>query len=158
MQDGGHELDLLLVALGELLGAAVGEVLRAEPAQPVHRDAPGAVGRDAVQAAEELELLEDAHPRVQAALLGQVAPGRAREAVALDAAPGDPAGVGLEHAEGDPHRRRLARAVRAEESEHLALRDLEREVVEGHDAAEALEQVIDDEGHGRARDVMRPRA
>ena len=108
--------------------------------------------------AEELELLEDAHPRVQAALLGQVAPGRAREAVALDAAPGDPAGVGLEHAEGDPHRRRLARAVRAEESEHLALRDLEREVVEGHDAAEPLEQVIDDEGHGRARDVMRPRA
>ena len=83
--------------------------------------APGAVGRHAVEAGEELELLEDAHPRVQAALLGQVAPGRAREAVALDAAPGDPAGVGLEHAERDPHRRRLAGAVGAEEAEHLAL-------------------------------------
>ena len=75
VQDGGDELDLLLVALRQLLGAAVGVVRGAEAAQPVQRAAPGAVGRDAVQAGEEQELLEDPHPRVQAALLGQVAPG-----------------------------------------------------------------------------------
>ena len=43
VEHGRDELDLLLVALGQLLGAALREVLGAEPAQPAQRVAPGAV-------------------------------------------------------------------------------------------------------------------
>ena len=72
----------------------------------------------------------------------------------------DLAGVRLQHAERDPHRRGLARAVRARGSRRPARRDLEREVVEGDDGPEALDEVVDDEAHPRpsiaGRDRHRP--
>ena len=107
---------------------------------------------------EEHELVEHLHPRVEPALLGEIAPGRARQQLALGAPPRDPAGVGLEDAERDPHRRRLAGPVRAEEPEDLARGDLEREVVERDDGAEPLGEVVDDEGHGQAGDDIGARA
>ena len=91
------------------------------------------------------------HPRVEAALLGQVAPRRPRQRPAVGAAPGHRPGVGREHAEDDPHRRRLAGAVRAEEAEHLAAGDLEREAVERDDVAEALVETVDGQGHAAER-------
>ena len=54
-------------------------------------------------------------------------------------------GVRLQHAQRDPHRRGLAGPVRAEEAEHLAGGDLERQVVEGDDGPEPLGEVVDDE-------------
>ena len=79
VQDRRDELDLLLVALGQLLGASRGGVGDPEAPQPGGRLATGAVGRLAVQRAEVDELVEDAHPRMETALLGQVAPGPARQ-------------------------------------------------------------------------------
>ena len=158
VEHGGDELDLLLVALGQLLGAALREVFGAEPAQPAERVAPGPVRRDALEAREEHELVQHLHPRVEPALLGEIAPGRARQQLALGAPPRDPAGVGLEDAERDPHRRRLAGPVRAEEPEDLARGDLEREIVERDDGAEPLGEVVDDEGHGQAGDDIGARA
>ena len=141
-----------------------GEVLGPEPAQPGGRLALRPPGRDPVEPREEHELLHDPHPRVQPALLGEVAPRRARQAMALGPAPRHAAGVRLEHAERDPHRRGLARAVRTEESEHLPGRDLEREVVEGDDGPEPLVEMVDDEGHsgrsipGEGRSASRGRS
>ena len=109
-----------------------------EAGQPVERLATGAIRRDAVERCEIGELVDDDHPRVEAALLGQVAPrprGRTRLSVPFQVTV---SAIGLEDAEDDPHRRRLARAVRAEEAEHLAARDLEREAVERDGRAEAL--------------------
>ena len=71
VQDGRDELDLLLVALAQLVGPPVGEVRDPEALEPVERVAAGLGLRDAVQAGEEDELVEHPHPGVQAALLGR---------------------------------------------------------------------------------------
>src|SRR4030095_3591143 len=68
---------------------------------------------------------------------------------AVGALPRDDASVRGEHAEHDPHRRRLARAVRAEAPENLAARHVEGESVERDDRAESLVEVVDGEGHDR---------
>ena len=58
-------------------------------------------------------------------------------------------GVRAQHAEQDAQRRRLARAVGAEEAVRLAALDDEIEAVEGPRAAEALDQAV----HGDHRVV-----
>ena len=158
VEDRGDELDLLLVALRQLVGAPVGKVLDAEPVQPVARLAARPVRCHAVQRGEVRELIEHAHPRIEAALLGEVAPRRPRQGPAVGPSPGDDAGVGLEDPQDDPHRRRLARPVRAEEPEDLAARDVEREAVEGDDGAESLVKLVDREGHQRNDSPSRERA
>ena len=127
----------------------LGELRHPEPGQPVERLAARPVGCDAVERREVRELVEHDHPRVEAALLGEVAPRRPRQGPAVGASPGDRPAIGLEHAEHDPHRRRLAGSVRAEEPEDLAGRDVEREAVERDDGPEALVELVDREGHRR---------
>ena len=63
------------------------------------------------------------------------------------ALPGDRAGIGAQDVEHDPHARRLAGAVRAEEAEDAAGLHAEAGVVEGDDVTEALRDGVDDEGH-----------
>ena len=75
MEDRGDELDLLLVALRELLRASVLVLGDAEARQPLAAAPGGFLARDGVERGEEDELLEDLHAGVEAALLGQVAPG-----------------------------------------------------------------------------------
>ncbi len=58
--------------------------------------------------------------RVEAALLGQVAERAPREVGRRRAVPADLAVVRAQDPEADPHRRRLARAVGAEEAEDPA--------------------------------------
>ena len=58
--------------------------------------------------------------------------GSARVAGDRRAAPAHVAGVGLEHAERDPHRGRLAGAVGADEADDFACGDVEREAIERH--------------------------
>ena len=120
MDERGGELRALLVAERQRLRAAVGDLGEAEALEPLvgRRARPRAV--DAVQAGEVDELVGDAHLRVQPALLRHVAEPRASGRVDRPALPADLAAVGLEHAEHDPHRRRLARAVRPDEAEELA--------------------------------------
>ena len=120
VEDRGDELDLLLVALRELLGSPVRVFGDAEADQPAHGLAAGAIARCAVQLGEVDELVEDRQPRVEPALLGQVAPRAAGQLVAGRAVPAHLAGVGLEDAEADPHGGGLAGAVGAEEAEDRA--------------------------------------
>ena len=63
VEDGRDELDLLLVALRQLLCPSVGVLGDAEAAQPADRGSPGAVGRLAVQRGEVDKLVEHGHPR-----------------------------------------------------------------------------------------------
>ena len=147
MHDRGEELDLLLVALRQLLGAPIGEVRDAEPGEPRSRLADGEVAGHALEAGEEDELVEHRHLRVQAAFLGQVAPGLSRELPVVRPAPRDRTRIGAQHAERDAHRRGLSRAVGAQEAEHVGLRDLELEPGESGDRAELLDEPVDREGH-----------
>ena len=147
VEHGRDELDLLLVPLRELLGPPIRVLGDAEAGQPGERLALRALGCLAVERPVVDELVEHVHPRVQAALLGQVAPRPARQLAGRPAVPADLAGVGTDDPETDPHRGRLARTVGAEEAEDLAPGDLEGETVEGDGRAEALRDVIDLEAH-----------
>ncbi len=118
----GRELHALLVAERERLGAVPLAVADAEDLGRALRLGPGVRGLEPVQAREIDELVEHPHLRVQAALLRHVAEAATHLGVHGSAAPADLAGVGLQHAEGDPHRRGLAGAVRTDEAHHLARR------------------------------------
>ena len=125
VEDRGDELDLLLVALRQLLGAPVRRI-RGCGSGPASACASlrARSRRRAVQRGEVDELVEDRHPRIQPALLGEVAPRPAGQLGAGRAVPADLAGVRLEDAETDPHRGRLAGAVGAEEAEDRPARNL----------------------------------
>ena len=63
------------------------------------------------------------------------------------ALPSDLAGVRGDDPEADPHRRRLARSIGAEEAEDLACGDLEGQPVERRGRAESLRHVVDLQAH-----------
>jgi hypothetical protein len=67
---------------------------------------------------------------ISRALLGHVAEAPAHRGVDRPALPADLAAVGLEHAQHDPHRRRLAGPIGADEAEELPRLDRERQPVE----------------------------
>ena len=134
-------------------GSKVGDP---EATQPGDRLTPGAVRRLAIERAEVDELVEDAHPRVEAALLGQVAPRPARQVGGRSALPADLARIRPDDAEADPHGRGLARPVRAEEAEDLAAPDVECQGVEGRGRAEPLRDVVDGKAHA-AEDSLESR-
>jgi hypothetical protein len=77
-----------------------------------------------------------------AVVLGHEAEAAAGLDIHGPAAPADLTGVGLEHAEDDPHGGGLARPVGADEAEHLAFAHGEREVVEGDQVAVAAGQSL----------------
>ena len=151
MEHRRDELDLLLVALGQLLGLpaprgprrGTGAATQSPRAARRPRARPGGPRRTragpAPASAGRARAPRGGSPNVE----------RGRRWLSVPRQVTRP-GVRLQDAERDPHRRRLAGAVRAEEPEHLARRDLEREVVERDDGAEALGQVVDDEGHPAA--------
>jgi hypothetical protein len=66
--------------------------------------------------------------------------------------------VGARRVPKGPDRGRLPRPVRTEEAEHLPVADLEGNVVEGDAVAEALAEVVDDEGRCGHRCPPLPRA
>src|SRR5699024_10136301 len=124
------ELDALLVAERELLHLVAESLGDAEPLRPLARR--GACGGrvEPVEAREVVELLADLHLRVEAALLRHVADPAALRGVEGTAVAEHLAAVGDEDPEDDAHRRRLAGAVGADESEDLTAVDGERDVVE----------------------------
>jgi hypothetical protein len=126
----GGELHALLVAQRELLDALLGVLGDAEALDPLARRVLRGGLVAAVQLGEVAQVAIDAHLRIQPALLGHVA-----EQALLLAGDGCPvpqhlAGVGLEHAEGDAHRRGLARAVGTDEADDVAVGNLERQAVQ----------------------------
>ena len=124
----GGELDALLIAQRQLLDVLRRALGDAEAVDPAGGGRVGIVA--AVQGREVAKQAVDAHLRIQAALLGHVAERPLHLAGDRLAAPAHVAGVGLQHAERDPHRRRLAGTVGADEADDLALGDVERQAVE----------------------------
>jgi hypothetical protein len=125
VEDRGDELDLLLVALRQLLDLALEVVGDPEALEPIDDLGLRLLGRHAVEGRKEAKLLSDLHLGVQPAFLGQVAPRAARQHGVLGPHPGDAAGIGAKDVEHDPHCCRLARAVGAEQPEDPARLDAE---------------------------------
>ena len=148
VHDRGEELDLLLVALGQLLGAPVGEVGNVEPGKPGAAFVGSHVRRDPLQAREEDQLIEHGHLGVEATLLRQVAPRLSRQLAMVRAVQADRAGIGAQDAKRDAHRGGLAGAVRAEESEDMPLGHFEGQPGKGGDRAESLLEPVDGQRHG----------
>ena len=112
--------DLLLVALRVLLEPPAR--IEVEPLDQLG-DVPGVDA--AAQVREVLDRVGAGQPVVQVELAGQVADAavdRDRVDGRLDAEDLGPPGGRADEVEQDPHRRRLARSVRAQEAEDLALR------------------------------------
>jgi hypothetical protein len=126
----GRDLHPLLVAQRqrlEYVGRPLGEP---EPVEDLAGPLGGVVRVEAVQPAEEHQLVVDLHLRVQPAFLGHVAEVPAyllRQRLAL---PPHLAGRRGQDAEDDPHRRRLPGTVGADESGHPSRYDVEGDVVE----------------------------
>ena len=148
MDEGGGELDPLLVAVRQLLELRLLAIGEAEPFQPPPGRRIGRLARHAVLLAEVAELLADAHPRVQAALLGHVPEAQPRDAVDRTAGPAHLAAIGPGQPEDAAHRGRLAGAVRSEEADDAAGPGRERGAVERDDVPVALGEV-DDLEHGQ---------
>ena len=148
VEDRGDQLDLLLVALRELLGPALLVVGDAEAGEPLPCARGRDVARDAVQRREEHELVEHLEARIQPALLRQVAPrlARARRSSAV------PAQVAVPESG-----RMMSSTIRIvvvlpaplapRNPNTWPARHLERDPVEGRDRAEALDQAVEDEAH-----------
>ena len=151
----GSELHSLLVAERERVELVVDAVTEAEPLEPSGGGRHRRRLRCAAQTGEVGELLDDLHPRIQAALLRQVAEPLAHIAVDRSAVPADGAGVGLGDPEDAPQRGGLAGAVRAEKPEDLPGRHLQRKTVQGHDVAKPPNQPLHHQ-HG-ARPYAPPR-
>jgi len=140
VHEGDAELDALLVAERERLDAVARPRLDPEPLDEAVRRGRRRGAAEPVQAREVRELVAHPHLRVEPALLRHVAEAGARRGIDLAAAPANRARVRLEHAEDDPHGRRLAGAVRPDEAEHLAGGDGEGHAVQRRDVAEAPHQ------------------
>jgi hypothetical protein len=125
----GGDLRALLIAERERLDVVAEALAETELLEQGARAGPASAA-EAVQAGEVDDVLEHLHLRVEAALLGHVAEAAPVGRGHPRAAEGDGAAVPGEHAQDDPHRRRLARAVAADEARSAAGGDGERHVVE----------------------------
>ena len=149
MHDGAAQRQALLPAAGQQLGdggAAVGEARHAQHVLLAFR---AHVFGDAVNPAEEVDVLFHGEIVVERELLRHVADVLADLFGILgdvEAGHGAPAGGGrqqpAEHADDGG----FAGAVGTQETEDLALVHLEGDVIDGHEIAEGLDQVADFEG------------
>ena len=107
----------------------------------------------AVGAREEVEVLGDGRVRVDAGVVGHEArdpPHLLRMVHDRVAADARIAALRRVERRQDPHRRRLAGAVRPDEAEHLAALDAERHVVHRVDAVEVADQPVELEHRRRS--------
>ena len=115
------ELDALLVAERQLPRPGRRPGRRGRGARASRRPpAPAAAASRPCRRREVDELVADPHLRVQPALLGHVAEPAAQSRGRRAALPAHLPASAAQHPEHDPHRRRLAGAVGADEAEHLA--------------------------------------
>ena len=133
------QLHALLVAQRQLEDLVAAPLRDAQHLGPVlHRARVADAASQPVQPRQVDQLVADLHARVQAALLGHVPDAPPDGEVDRPAVPAHLARVGLQHAEHDPHGRRLARPVGADEADDLARADLHREVAQRADGAVGL--------------------
>src|SRR5436190_1490768 len=105
------------------------------------------LARESINAREEPDVLIDGEALVQGKALGHVADAPLDAfgvAAHVDAADGRGPARRLEQSAQHANRRRLARAVRAEEAEDLSLADVERQMIDGDEVAEAPREIVDD--------------
>jgi hypothetical protein len=155
MHQRGGELHALLVAERQRLDARAGIADHLERREQLVRARARLRLRHAAQTREVYELLEHAHLRIQAAFLRHVSEPAPDRGVDGATPPPHLPRVCLEHAERDPHRRRLAGAVASDETHDAAFRNGERDAVERDDVSEAAVQV-DELKHGPGQDTARP--
>ena len=152
VDEGLGEADTLLVALGQLAAEPVAHVVDARPFHDLLQALAAFAARDALDLGDELEILDDAHVRVERRRFRKVAgPALGVNRLVEDVEPGDNGfAVGGRHVAGqNPHRRRLAGAVGSEEPEDFAALDSEADVVDGSHAAVAFGEVLNLD-HGEA--------
>ena len=148
VKDRGDELDLLLIALGELLDLPVAVLGHAEPLEPILHLGGRRALRHAVQRGEEAQHIDHLHAHVEAALLREVAPRAARQAVVRATLPGDAPRIGAQDVEDDAHAGGLARAIGAEQPKDAPRLDGEAHPVEGAHRPERLADGVDHQAHG----------
>ena len=141
----------------QTLAPAAGQIARQGPltsSQAGHFDDEFAPFGDplvveAVQPAEEPDVLVDCQQFIQGEPLGHVADAALHLlgiAAHVDAADDRGAGGRLEQAAEHADGRRLAGAVGAEEAEDFSLLHIEADVIDGHEPAEASRQIANDDG------------
>ena len=138
MNDRGDELDLLLHALRELLDLLVQPGTELHVVEPLVDALARGLLPDALDRGEEVEVIDDLHAAVEAALLGQIPDLVLSLAIHRLAENPDLARVGGGDVHRHPDRGRLARAVRPEEAEDRAPRNLEGEIVDRPELSERL--------------------
>jgi hypothetical protein len=139
-EQGHGDAQPLLHAEGEALNPAIGD--RLQPGQPQDLGDPAP---DAVALRDRQHVGPGGAPAVQGGRVQQRADlvQRADQAVIPLAFDQGGAGGGRVQTQDDPHRGRLARAVRAEEAGHVAGPDREAQPVHRGHRAEALDQPVD---------------
>ena len=140
------EPDALLVAFRQLAAQAVRHVVDAGALHHCLDALAPLAARHPLDLGDELEIFDDAHVGVERRRLRQIA-GAAfgLDRLVEDVEPGDD-GVAFRgrHVAGqDPHRRRLAGAVRSEEAEDLPALDAKAHVVHRGHPAVAFREVLD---------------
>jgi len=140
-----RQRDALAETLGQGAAGIAGPVGQVDGTQG-KLDATARVG-DFVQVGETLEVLDHAQAEIEARRLGHdrdppadLHPVLRPERHARD---GRRAGGRSDERSEGPHRRGFSGAVWAQEPEHLAVADLERDVLESDAIAEALRQAVD---------------
>ena len=130
VDEGGGQLDPLLVAEGQRLDLVLGPVDNAKSGQP-GAGSGGRVGPiHPVEPAEVDQLVEHLHPGVKPSLLGQVAEPQPLGWPHRAPPPSHLAGVAGQEPDHDLHDRRFAGPVRPEEAEEVSRRDGQTEAVE----------------------------
>ena len=137
------ELHPLLVAVRERVQPRLAALLEPQPRQPAVDAVGGGAAIQPRQSREVLELRPHPHVRIEAALLGHVAEAQTCLAVDRRAGPADLTRVGFDEAEDAAHRRRLARAVRAQQADDAPRAHRQAAAVERGDVAVALAQAGD---------------
>ena len=159
MEAGGGELQALAQAERERGGGGSRVVLEAEAGEALGEPRRDLRFGHAIEAGVEAQVLDDRQFLPQREALGHVADaGADRDVVGVDRAAEEGRGAlaGGEQAGQHLHGRRLAAAVRAEEAEDLAARDLEGDAVDRDEVAEAAGEALGRDGDlGRERGARR---
>ncbi len=133
-QERGDERELLLHAARERAREPRAEPVEADAGEKVPRARRGLGGRHGVEAGAQRQVLVDREVLVEREAL--------RDEAERHVVPDEAAGRRLEEARDDPEERRLAGAVRPDEREQLAARDLEIEAAQRRAAAEAPDELL----------------
>ena len=142
---------LLLHAAGELAGQAFGEGSEPREVQQLGKQIGVAVRIHAAQLRIQAHVLHHRQVFVQAKALRHVATGDMNGVVVLDhviACQGDVAGVRHQEAGQNPHQRRLAGAVGADQTRQPSIVDARAQAPQRLYVAEMLVHVFDDDGSG----------